>query len=124
MTLYRRIFRIVSANLNKVERSIGTKTNGVARNAAFLFGPHDMWGGTSRLFDTGKEGRYKFLFGDGDGIWTTVPDEEFPHLAGIWFVCEYVRGLWKSEKEKRANDEVAGLALERRYMAYAAVANY
>jgi len=91
---------------------------------AFLFGPHDMWGGTSRLFDTGKEGRYKFLFGDGDGIWTTVPDEEFPHLAGIWFVCEYVRGLWKSEKEKRANDEVAGLALERRYMAYAAVANY
>jgi hypothetical protein len=88
---------------------------------AFRFGPHDMWGGTARLFDAGKEGRYRFVFGDGLHIWAKVPDDQFTEIAGIWFVCDFVRGLWKDEKQRRAGDEKAGLALERRYMAYAAV---
>jgi hypothetical protein len=88
---------------------------------AFLYGPHDMWGGTARLFDSGKEGRYKFVFGDGENVWAKVPDTEFPYLAGIYFACDYIRCLWKDEKTKRESDELAGLALERRYMAYAAV---
>ena len=88
---------------------------------AFLYGPHDMWGGTARLFDSGKEGRYVSVFGDGESVWLKVPDEEFSYLAGIWLTCEYVRTLWKSDKEKRTPDELAGLALERRYMVYAAV---
>jgi hypothetical protein len=88
---------------------------------AFKYGPHDMWGGTSRLFDAGKDGRYSFVFGDGVNLWVKVPEEDFQMLAGIWFVCEQVKGTWKQEKDKRAKDEVAGLALERRYMIYYAV---
>ena len=88
---------------------------------AFRFGPHDMWGGTARLFDTGKDGRYAFVFGDGDAVWGTVPDDEFQLLAGIWFACEEIRAQWKKEKERRAKDEIAGKALERRYMVYYAV---
>lgn len=85
---------------------------------AFKYGPHDMWGGTSRLFDAGKDGRYAFVFGDGVNVWLKVPEEDFQMLAGIWFVCEQVKQTWKQEKDKRAKDEVAGLALERRYMVY------
>ena len=88
---------------------------------AFLYGPHDMWGGTARLFDTGDEGRYKFVFGDGESVWAKVPDDEFLYLAGIYLTCDFVRGLWKEGKAKREKEELAGLALERRYMAYAAV---
>lgn len=88
---------------------------------AFKYAPHDMWGGTTRLFDTSKDGRYSFVFGDGTGVWSTVPEDRFKALAGIWFVCEYIKTLWKQEKEKRSTDESAGLALERRYMVYYAV---
>lgn len=88
---------------------------------AFRYGPHDMWGGTARLFDAGKDGRYAFVFGDGESVWTKVPDDEFELLSGTWLACEEIRALWKNEKDKRAKDEVAGLALERRYMVYYAV---
>jgi hypothetical protein len=80
-----------------------------------------MWGGTARLFDTSKDGRYSFVFGDGATLWTTVPEDRFEVLSGIWFVCEYIKMLWKQEKEKRSKDELAGLALERRYVVYYAV---
>ena len=88
---------------------------------AFQYAPHDMWGGTARLFDTSKDGRYSFVFGDGASVWATVPEEKFHVLSGVWFVCEYIKALWKQEKEKRSKDELAGLALERRYMVYYAV---
>jgi hypothetical protein len=88
---------------------------------AFQYAPHDMWGGTTRLFDTSKDGRYLFVFGDGAAAWVTVPEDRFQVLCGIWFVCEYIRTLWKQEKERRSKDELAGLALERRYMVYYAV---
>jgi hypothetical protein len=88
---------------------------------AFRYGPHDMWGGTARLFDTSKDGRYAFVFGDGSSPWLTIPEDKFQLLCGIWFVCEYIKALWKQEKEKRSEDELAGSALERRYMVYYAV---
>jgi hypothetical protein len=88
---------------------------------AFKFGPHDAWGGTAQLFDTGKEGSYSYVFGDGESVWTKVPNDEFYLLSGIWFLCEDIRRIWKLEKTKRAKDENAGLALERRYMVYFAV---
>lgn len=88
---------------------------------AFRYGPHDMWGGTARLFDTTKDGRYIWVFGDGETVWVTVPESEFHLLAGTWLICEEVRTMWKAEREKRKKDEAAGLALERRYMVYYAV---
>jgi hypothetical protein len=88
---------------------------------SFKYGPHDMWGGTARLFDTGKDGRYALVFGDGQEVWAKVPEEDFQVLSGIWFVCESIRQIWKEEKERRPKDQVSGLALERRYMVYYAV---
>jgi hypothetical protein len=87
---------------------------------AFKYAPHDMWGGTARLFDASKEGRYAFVFGNGKETWLTVPEDSFQELCGIWFVCEQIKILWKQEKE-RSNEGNAGLALERRYMVYYAV---
>jgi hypothetical protein len=88
---------------------------------SFKYGPHDMWGGTARLFDTGKDGRYAWVFGDGEEVWARVPEEDFQVLCGVWFVCESVRRIWKEEKERRSKEEASGLALERRYMVYFAV---
>jgi hypothetical protein len=88
---------------------------------SFKYGPHDMWGGTARLFDTGKDGRYSWVFGDGEEVWAKVPEDDFQLLSGIWFVCESVRHIWKQEKELRPKDQVSGLALERRYVVYYAV---
>jgi AIPR protein len=88
---------------------------------AFQYGPHDMYGGTARLFDSTKDGRYSHIFGDGSIVWMTVPDDRFHVLCGIWFICEYVRELWKQEKEKKSEDQRAEPALERRYMVYFAV---
>lgn len=89
---------------------------------AFRYGPHDMWGGTARLFDTSKDGRYAWVFGDGEATWAVVPEDEFQLLCGIWFLCEEIRALWKGEKDRRTSDETAGSALERRYTVYYAVA--
>jgi len=88
---------------------------------AFRYGPADMWGGTAKLFDTGNDGRYKHAFGDGESVWDQVPDDEFEVLAGIWFVCEEVRRIWKEEREKRGRDNATGQALERRYPVFFAV---
>lgn len=88
---------------------------------AFQFGPHDMWGGTSALFDTSSDGRYVWVFGDGENVWSVVPEDKFHLLSGIWFSCEYIKTLWKEERDRRAKDEVVGQALERRYVVYFAV---
>ncbi len=88
---------------------------------AFRFGPHDMWGGTSPLFDASKDGRYSFVFGNGEAVWGTVPENEFYALSGIWFLCEEIRRIWKEEKGQRPKDDATALALERRYLVYYAV---
>jgi len=88
---------------------------------AFKYGPHDMWGGTARLFDTSKDGRYVRVFGDGEAVWGKVPEDDFQELCEIWFLCELVRQIWKEEKERRQKKGVSGLALERRYVVYYAV---
>lgn len=80
---------------------------------AFQFGPDDVYGGSSYLFDTGKEGGYRKLFSDES---VELTSERFRELAGIWFLCEFVRGLWK-ESRKQSQAE----ALERRWMVYYAI---
>jgi hypothetical protein len=88
---------------------------------AFRFGPHDMFGGTARLFDTSQEGRYSLVYGDGETVWITMSDEDFLLLSGIWFLCEEIRLVWKENKKQRAKDDAGGKGLERRYMVYYAV---
>lgn len=97
---------------------------------SFLLGPPDAFGGTSHLFDTGKEGGYAKIFGDGGEVWDSVTKEEFERLAGIWFLCEQARLAYKTEKaalerreEERKDNSVPLVkdALERRWMVFFAI---
>ena len=81
---------------------------------AFRFGPHDMFGGTARLFDTSQEGRYSFVYGDGETVWITMSDEDFLLLSGIWFLCEEIRLVWKENKKQRAKDDAGGKDVYKR----------
>jgi hypothetical protein len=87
---------------------------------AFKLGPDDIYGGTKFLFDTNPDGGYRLLFGDANGVWDTLTDEEFKLLAGSWFVCEHVRTVWNKEKERRLAEGLPETknALERRWMVY------
>jgi len=94
---------------------------------SFLFGPADAYGGTSHLFDTGKEGGYAKIFGDGGEVWDGVTKEDFERLAGIWFLCEQTRHAYTVEKttlerrEEERKDNTIPLvkdALERRWMVF------
>jgi hypothetical protein len=87
---------------------------------AFRFGPDDMYGGTRFLFDTNTDGGYRMLFGDDNGVWDALTEEEFKLLAGSWLICEHVRAVWNKEKERRLADGLPETknALERRLMVY------
>jgi hypothetical protein len=86
---------------------------------AFKFGPDDMYGGTSKLFDTSAGGQYTKVF--------QHPDEPLPHaqftvLAGTFLACDYVKALWeKHRKELRAQDKTMHPALERKNLIYFAI---
>jgi AIPR protein len=80
---------------------------------AFNFGPDDVFGGTQYLFDTGRDGGYTKLFGDEADVKTGITTEQFEKLAGTWFTCEFIKGLWK----KLPDDDRKG-ALERRWMVF------
>lgn len=83
---------------------------------SFLFGPDDVFGGSQYLFDTSKDGGYLRIYGNGAEILPALTEAQFQKLAGIWFICEYVRDLWKHEVESSPAD-----ALERRWMVFFAV---
>jgi hypothetical protein len=92
---------------------------------AFRIGPSDMFGGTSYVFDTGKDGGYLRLFGSDNEIWTTITDEQFNRLAGTWFLCERARQLLKAEKEtllegtaEETERTIVRSALERRWLVF------
>lgn len=92
---------------------------------SFRFGPPDMFGGTSHLFDTTQAGGYLKLFGTEGELWSAVTDEQFCSLAGVWFICEKVRELLKDEKngliDNAGEEEEIALvrhALERRWLLY------
>jgi len=104
---------------------------------AFQFGPTDVFGGTSYLFDQSRDKGYVRVFGDGSEAYTSLDDETFNRLAGIWFICESIYDEWKlnrervsaeeAEEAKRRSDPsepVSRLALERRWLVYFAVGEY
>jgi hypothetical protein len=83
---------------------------------AYLFGPDDVFGGSQYLFDASKEGGYLKLYGSGGEILPALTDAQFRRLLGVWFICEYVRDIWKQEITVSPSE-----ALERRWMVFFAV---
>lgn len=95
---------------------------------AFRFGPADIYGGTEHLFDTGKDGGYSKVFGDGSAVWEHVLPDDFRELAGTWFGCDFRRSKLNSFRaelmDTASDDEERALvknALERRWMVYFAL---
>lgn len=97
---------------------------------SFHYGPPDVFGGASYLFDTGEEGGYYKVFSDETGPWEDLDSDQFSFLAGTWFICDYGREALKSVRQEKAEDEVERLrdnpetqpivknALERRWLFY------
>jgi AIPR protein len=80
---------------------------------AFRFGPDDRYGGTSYLFSTDKDGGYLKLFGDGNELKTSLTTDEFHDVAGVWFLCERVRTIWKVRPP-----ELQTPGMERRWLVF------
>ena len=72
------------------------------------------------LFDTNTDGGYRLLFGDENGVWEALTEEEFKLLAGSWFICEHVQAVWNKGKVRRLAEGLPETknALERRWMVY------
>ncbi len=83
---------------------------------AFLYGPDDVFGGTGHVFDATKGGGYAKLFGDGGEIPPAISAERFQLYAGIWFVCDEAKKIWRDKN--RENNEPG---IERRWMFYYAL---
>jgi hypothetical protein len=83
---------------------------------SFLFGPDDVFGGSQYLFDTSKDGGYLKIYGNGAELLPALTEGQFHRLVGIWFICEYVRDIWKREVDATPSE-----ALERRWMVFFAV---
>lgn len=80
---------------------------------AFRFGPDDMYGGSSYLFSTEKDSGYFKLFGDGIELKTALTTDEFHDIAGVWFLCERIRMVWKARPP-----EMQTPGLERRWLVF------
>ena len=78
---------------------------------AFRFGPDDMAGGTSKLFDASSAGLYTKVFENPD---SALPESTFNLIAGTFFACGQIKKLWE-EKRKilRSEKKTMHPALER-----------
>jgi hypothetical protein len=83
---------------------------------AFLYGPDDVYGGTSHVFDATSEGGYTKLFGENGQILPSLSKDIFEYYAGIWFICTYAKDLWRTESRKTKHG-----SLERRWMFFYAL---
>lgn len=89
---------------------------------AFRYGPADLHGGSSYLFDAGPQGGYGKVFGETSGegkaqVWDALTDERFRLLAGTWHVCESAHFALEGEKARRGEAAAKG-PLERRWLVY------
>ena len=85
---------------------------------SFMFGPDDMSGGTKYLFDTSAKGGYVKIFGEPV---STLPEDHFERLAGIYFLCHEVESLWKATRQSEGDEEAISPALERRWIVFYSV---
>jgi hypothetical protein len=62
---------------------------------AFRFGPDDMFGGTSKMFDASTTGLYRKVFESPDD---PLSDSSFGLIAGTYFACHYLKKLWEEHR--------------------------
>jgi hypothetical protein len=71
------------------------------------------------MFSSEKDDGYWKLFGDSNGIVPTLDKRQFRKLAGVWFVCNYAKSVWKTKKDSIGEEEAPWL--ERRWMFFFAL---
>jgi hypothetical protein len=83
---------------------------------AFRYGPDDMFGGTSKLFDSSQYGLYIKVFETPENPLTEI---EFNLIAGTYFACDYVKKLWEEHRKTLRNEKMKmHPALERKGLVY------
>jgi hypothetical protein len=80
---------------------------------SFLCDPVRFSGSTSFLFDDSKQGGYRQVFGDGNELWTAMPEDEFRLRSAIWWIADEFSRLVKADRAEATGDEKA--ALERKW---------
>lgn len=86
---------------------------------AFRFGPDDMFGGTSKLFDASSTGLYRKVFESPEALLT---ESEFSLVAGTYLACDYVKQLWEARRKSlRLEKKTMHPALERKGLIFFAV---
>ena len=79
---------------------------------SFLYGPAKFDGNLSHLYDdSSPSGGYYLLFGDKDSnlILDTLSEKACEQFAAIFFVCEYVKEIFKKEIKDREEDDSKSL---------------
>ena len=86
---------------------------------AFKSGPDDMFGGTSKMFDTSSMGLYTKVYEDPD---CQLTDAEFNLLSGTYLACNYVKELRDSLRNSlRKEKETMHRSLEHKGVIYYAI---
>ncbi|PCJ52364.1 MAG: hypothetical protein COA73_16290 [Candidatus Hydrogenedentota bacterium] len=83
---------------------------------SFQFGPVDFYGGINYLFDSGVDGGYRKLFGDGESLVDEDGNDTFDFLAGMWFLCMEIKSSISISRKKRQEieSEKEVLSLEKK----------
>jgi hypothetical protein len=84
---------------------------------SFLCDPIQFSGSTSYLFDDSEKGGYRYVFGDGQQVWTTMPDEEFKLRSAIWWMADAFAPQIKNDRAN-ASDATEKAALERKWFIF------
>ncbi|MCC6475698.1 AIPR family protein [bacterium] len=79
---------------------------------AFRFGPIDMFGGPSYLYDTDNGKGYCKVFGDSVQTCETLTDAEFEVLSGTWFICEEIEEFYSNYRGELVVEEEKRIAKE------------
>ncbi len=84
---------------------------------SFLGDPIQFSGSTSFLFDDSEKGGYRYVFGDGTQVWTTMPDAEFKLRSAVWWMADTFAPEVKSDRAN-AGDPLEKAALERKWFIF------
>jgi len=82
---------------------------------AFLWDPTHFSARTSFLFDESEMGGYRWVFGDGIQVWTTIPDAEFRLRSAIWWLSVAFGEQLRLDKPGAA-DNLEKASLERKWI--------
>jgi hypothetical protein len=87
---------------------------------AFRFGPDDVWGGTSKLFDASSAGLYTKVFESPE---SPLTESAFNLIVGTYFACDYIKKLWEAHRKSlRSRQITMHPSLERKGMLFYAIA--